>query len=268
MNSKRTSSMRSTASSSQGFTIMEIMIALAILGLIVAMVVPSIGPIRTEFALRAVMKDARDLKGIVAQFVDAYGPPPITEGLRDVDRATYISGTDFAGSDAAAVSGALRFDMALTGASLMEKFFSSRLGESLPTPAGYQAAAISYNPTLKRFVCSPDTAVTAAGHGWAGIHRMECVRVAPGNPDPSTVQGTNFWLQGDRDRGLSVGTRAISLVLEGMSATDAFKLAEKANPEFLDAAVPGGAQSRGTVIFGTPDPDTGLTTVRVYVWHG
>lgn len=251
---------------SRGFTLIELLAAVAIIGLLAALIIPSVGDARKKSQVTATVADLVNLSKVI-QSLDELAIMPLTEGMVDGDRAANVAGTNLVGTDATALNAALRFDQVLLSLGKTDRLFQTQLvGQKLPglaasptTPIAVPATDPRWNNSSKRFFNTPDTATT---HTWENTARLESALVntaaIPG------VDGRNFRLDGVQN--LPAQSRVQYAVLPGVTAEIAFKIGQEINGDALmDSTDSGAAQLRGKAAWAAPVG--GLTTVYVYMNH-
>ena len=259
-----TASIPGRRAAARGFTLIEMLTVLAIIGVLTALSIPAISKIRENAAVGGVAADVRSLKSQIADWVTSNGAPPPTEGLVTADVAAYGVGTSFLTSSAANLSNALRGEAILAADGTTEKYLSSNFSVPSSFPSGQRTNPVVYSATTRRFSASPDVAMDAT-FNWSGLYRLEFQRV---NASTTPGTGVNFYLNGDAARSLPTGAMVASIVVPQVSEDVANKIATKINSEWSKAAPAGTAQTLGAVTYAAPNVTTGLTDVWIYVWHG
>lgn len=259
----------------RGFTLMEIMVVLAILGVLAAILVPTFGKIRRASMYRQVLSSVDNMNVAIAAYSDKFGPVPVTENIVDI---TGVVATNCVGHTGADVSNKLRLEHVLRAMNEDMPLFDTNLSENLP-PIGDAAGlpfpdTVSYNSTLRRFQVLPTVSTNV--QNWAGRPRFEAViTTAAGNNPLELFTGSaadatsfntaqfNFFPTGTTP--LATGVKMYYLEIPNIKLDDAVELMRRKNPEMEDAGAAAGTavQRRGKVIF--PCPVNGYTTVRVFV---
>jgi len=259
----------------RGFTLMEIMVVLAILGVLAAILVPTFGKIRRASMYRQVLSSVDNMNVAIAAYSDKFGPVPVTENITDIRD---VVATNCVGHTGADVSNKLRLEHVLRAMNEDMPLFDTKLSENL-TPIGDAAGlpfpdTVSYNSTLRRFQVLPTVSTNV--QNWAGRPRFEAViTTAVGNNPLALFTGSvatattfngaqyNFFPTGTTP--LATGVKMYYLEIPNVKLDDAVELMRRKNPEMEDAGAAAGTavQRRGKVIF--PCPANGYTTVRVFV---
>lgn len=259
----------------RGFTLMEIMVVLAILGVLAAILVPTFGKIRRASMYRQVLSSVDNMNVAIAAYSDKFGPVPVTENITNVAGMVAGGGLD---TTPAGLSQKLRLEHVLRAMNEDMPLFDTNLSENL-TPIGDANGlpfpdTVAYNSTLRRFQVLP-TATSTNVQNWAGRPRFEAVITTAAGNNPlalftgsaataTTFDGTQFNFFPTGTTPLATGVKMYFLEIPNMKLDDAVELMRRKNPEMEDAGAAAGTavQRRGKVIF--PCPTNGYTTVRVF----
>ncbi len=93
-----TNSMNKHTSNSKGFTLVEIMIVVVIIGLLAAMAIPAFQKVRTSSQDKAVMNNARQLAAAADQYFLENGVSSVTQGAL-VGSTNYVKSLNLVASE-------------------------------------------------------------------------------------------------------------------------------------------------------------------------
>ena len=254
------------ARAQRGFTLIELLAVVAIIGLLAALIVPSVSDARKQSQITVTVADLANLAK-VTQALDEVPVLPLTEAMQDSDRAANVGGTTFVGTASANLNASLRFDQLLLSLGKIDNLFTSKLvNQQLPGTVGTETTPIAaptadprWNNTSKRFVTVGDVVTT---HSWAACARLESAIVTGVVAD--TANGRNYQLDGVTP--LPTTVRVQYAVLPNVTTETAFLIGKEINGDgLMQSTVAGSAQTRGKAIWAAPT--NGLTTVFVYLNH-
>jgi len=278
----------------RGFTLIEILTVLAIIGILTAILIPAVSKAQERTRLTATLAEIRSLKVIVSEAATRLGGTlPYTEGYNLLPR---LSGTikfspdSFGGPVLTPIqtgetlmtaSRLITLDQVLMSLKppLMDTPFTTRFGGgAAPTPL--VQPRLFFNPANQRFQSAQTTNIVYnldgvnASDDSSRRSRIECARVVsrasfdiavPARADVNVARGINFDLDGNGVAGVDSSSCAF-VVYKRVSTGDAYALALQLNGTLLmDDQAPGGvaAQSRGKVIYGASNG--GVVDVYVFL---
>ncbi|WP_415907066.1 prepilin-type N-terminal cleavage/methylation domain-containing protein [Oleiharenicola sp. Vm1] len=249
--------------SAKGYTLIEVLLVTLIIGGIIAAIgIPTFNTIRQNNRVDSTYTMLQTYANAVSQFDQMSNGSvyPLTVAATTADVTANTTGALLQTASVANFSNAARFDQVLVGAGLINAFFSPAMGNQTRLPTGWTTTSqdLIWSPTARTFSLTTDTATPA--HNWSPISRLICQASAPATA-PNTAAGANFRLDGSTN--LPSGVRVVSAVIRGCNATDAYLLAQKYNPQLVDATAAGSAQTRGRVVWATPS--SGVCDVYVYL---
>jgi len=190
------------AHAARAFSLIEILVVVAIIGVLAAILLPALNRALSAAHVNRTIADLRQLRGFVADASNQLGGTmPLTKGYSSltgiVNPATNPS---LAGSAPADFDNALRLDEVLMSvpSPKLEQYFTPACGSQAFSPAGGSAIVDPrYNAATATFYNLPDARI-GAGYGYAAVSRLECAVVDPAQA-PGTVDasgGTNFRVDG------------------------------------------------------------------------
>src|SRR5580700_3716839 len=92
MTARQDSGCRTTRNAREAFTLVEIMIVVAVIGLLAALVIPGIDKARKQSQGRRILNDARQMDSAISQWaIETYQTDGAT--INSVQSATYLKGT-------------------------------------------------------------------------------------------------------------------------------------------------------------------------------
>jgi prepilin-type N-terminal cleavage/methylation domain-containing protein len=253
----------------RGFSLIEILIVVAIIGVLAAILLPALNKSLSDAHVNRTIADLKQLKGFAADAANQLGGTlPQTKGyssLSGVVNAT--ANPNLSGSAPADFNNSLRLDEILISipSPKLEKYFTPACGSQVFTPAGGSAVVDPrYSAATGTFYNLPDSRI-GVGYGYTGVSRLECAAVnttqAPGTVDSSG--GTNFKVDGVNS--LPSG-RVAYAVIKAVSGPEASQIATAIDtPAFMDDTTgsAGVAQQRGEAAYAAAVG--GVTDVYVYI---
>jgi prepilin-type N-terminal cleavage/methylation domain-containing protein len=252
----------------RGFTLIEMLTVIAIIGALVGISVPVVGEIRKNSQATATAASINNYRNILQSLTES-SVIPLTEGI--TVQATTVTGALFAASSTANLDLQLRLDSYLISLNKVAEAFKTPMvsaRQPVAIAGGAPVAAyneVAWNTATQRFNMPVDAAAT---YSWANTARLESAPSLAAVPLAAAVTGRNYLLDGNTN--LSAAGNGVYrvqyAVLPNVTADMAFRLAKEINGEALmDSTTPGIAQLRGKCTYATPA--LGLVTVFVYLNH-
>jgi prepilin-type N-terminal cleavage/methylation domain-containing protein len=250
-----------------GFSLIEILVVVAIIGLLAAILIPAMSRALTTSRITRTLADLQQLKGFVADASNQLGGTlPLTKGYVAVTPMVSVATNASLYSSAVAdFNHALRLDAVLLSvpSPKLDRYFAPACGVQYFEPTGGSSSVDPrYNPLTNVFYNVPD-AVIPSGYTYAAVSRLECVPV-DATQTPGTVDangGTTFKLDGANS--LSSG-RVAYAVIKAVAGSEAFQLASALNtPAMMDDTTgsAGTAQIRGQAAYAAAS--NGFTDVYI-----
>lgn len=251
----------------QGFTLVEIGVVLAIIGVLAAITIPSVSYMLRRSRVQSLVGCLPTIKGYVAALASSTasgGVIPVTEG-----GAPPRVGAALNGQNATDVANAARLDMAFVSAGITDKLINFGIGSQNQVPEG-GGNDLQWSTRYRGFFMDDGaggvSATAVCARDWSRCSRVEA-RVSTPATLPSQAQGGNFRLNGTGN--LTANTVVTYVVLKEVPYKDAIELSKTLNGEDLTTATEsnGVAQDSGPVAFLPPAANSATTDVFVYISH-
>lgn len=254
-----------TRNSSRAFTLIEILVVVAIIGVLAAILVPALNRAISASHVARTLSDLKQLKGIVVDAATQLGGTvPLTKGYATVSTAVSSTTSPTLSTTAVAdLNAALRLEDVLLSvpSQKLDHYFTPACGvQSFGPTGGNSSVDPRYNANTGFFYNLPDTKIPA-GYTYGAVSRLDCI--ATSSTTPSAALGSNFYLDGINS--LPSGRVAFA-VLKGVTGAEAYQLAVALDTMgYIDdiTTVGGIAQNRGQAVYAAAV--SGVTDVYIYL---
>jgi prepilin-type N-terminal cleavage/methylation domain-containing protein len=260
---------RGGAAARRGFSLIEILVVVAIIGVLAAILVPALNKALSAAHVSRTVADLKQLRGFAADAANQLGGTlPLTKGYASLSGVVSATANpNLSGSTPADLNNALRLDEVLMSvpSPKLEKYFTPACGsQSFASASGSAIVDPRFAASTGLFYNLPDARIPP-GYGYSQVSRLECAAVsaaqAPGTVDAGG--GTNFKVDGVNS--LPAG-RVAYAVIKAVPGSEAYQIAAAVDtPAFMDDATgsAGAAQGRGGVAYAAAVG--GVTDVYVYL---
>ena len=220
----------SNAERKEGFSLIEMIGVLAIVAILSAVVLPKIFDAMETSRVNSTMVNINAVRVATTDFVKTYGTIPLTNNRS-------------------------RIDDLLAAAGFFDQRFTAKIG-SQADPYAAAGAAWTFNQS---------TGVWTSTGGASQNNRTRVIALTSNTTNPETAAGRNY--QFDGTTSLPAGSRVVSAVLESVPADEARKLSITIDGASASAPDNTVLDGEGKIVYNTPNANTSLTDVFVYVAH-
>ncbi len=259
--------MKNTKNKASGFTLVEIGVVLAIIGVLAAISVPSVSYFLRQGRVKSVVGSINGIKNWIGTLQTSGatgGSLPVTEGVRPP-----CLGAALLGQDAGAVANAARLDQILVSAGICDQPLRFAMGNQAAFVSG-EGSDLEWSLRRRAFFMNDGSGAASATatvtRDWSACSRLEARYSVPSQA-PSSALGANFRLDGASN--LPANAVVAYVLLKEVPFKDAVELALAVNGEALtlDPAAATGHQEQGAVVFQRPAAGAATTDVYIYIAH-
>lgn len=250
-------------SKKSGFTLVELLTVIAVIGILAAIVIPSVGAVNKRARIASARQEVQAWTSYVAAAAnDLGGTLPLTGGLAAMP--TNVTGANLLGSAFANFNNMARLEQVLIGMPnpLVQKYMRTSFGAQVSGRSDSASTAeLVFNGQTKLWE-NGDVALPAAGYD--NVSRLECL---PVNTATAPGSGVNYRLTGTANLR---GSRVASICFRDAPGVEAYELAEAINgaDRMAETTNRDGTtdQVLGQVTYAATGTD-GVTDVWVYLGH-